>query len=238
MGRVGCDPDLDQHETLSPTPLSDRNKPGATSACSNAGPSATATTTTQSVWKHTNSWSSPTGTDIFVPGSTVSSTTAGKSTVHTSAATAVYPSAATAVCTSTAETSTDNISAGSTICSSTASTSTSNPTTVSTNLCPTTSGSETTTSSTQTTSSTTSSCSSADPGSIQPVLGSESTNPTAATKATATAATKATHPVPGTAKGAYSSPKAASKTGCGSCSGSCSPPTPETCPRTVSFPPR
>merc|ERR1712128_14711 len=136
MGRVGCDPDLDQHEKLSPTPLS---------ACSNAGPSATATTTTQSVWKHTNSWSSPTGTDIFAPGSTVSSTTAGKSTVHTSAATAVYPS--------TAETSTDNISAGSTICSSTASTSTSNPTTVSTNLCPTTSGSETTTSSTQTTSS-------------------------------------------------------------------------------------
>merc|ERR1712128_418938 len=212
MGRVGCDPDLDQHETLSPTPLSDRNKPGATSACSNAGPSATATTTTQSVWKHTNSWSSPTGTDFFAPGSTVSSTTA--------------------------ETSTDNSSAGSTICSATASTSTSNPTTVSTNLCPTASGSEATASSTQTTSSTTSSCSSADPGSIQPVLGSESTNPTAATKATATAATKATHPVPGTAKGAYSSPKAASKTGCGSCSGSCSPPTPETCPRTVSFPPR
>merc|ERR1712128_398675 len=132
MGRVGCDPDLDQHEKLSPTPLSARN---------NACPSATATTTTQSVWKHTNSWSSPTGTDIFAPGSTVSSTTA------------VYPSAATAVCTSTAETSTDNISAGSTICSSTASTSTSNPTTVSTNLCPTASGSETTTSSTQTTSS-------------------------------------------------------------------------------------
>merc|ERR1712128_382830 len=137
MGRVGCDPDLDQHETLSPTPLSDRNKPGATSACSNAGPSATATTTTQSVWKHTNSWSSPTGTDFFAPGSAVSSTTAGKSTVHTSAATAVYPS--------TTETSTDNSSAGSTICSSTASTSTSNPTTVSTNLRPTASGSETTT---------------------------------------------------------------------------------------------
>merc|ERR1712128_202171 len=200
MGRVGCDPDLDQHEKLSPTPLSARN---------NACPSATATTTTQSVWKHTNSWSSPTGTDFFAPGSTVSSTTAGKSTVHTSAATAVYPSAATAVCTSTAETSTDNIPAGSTICSSTASTSTSNPTTVSTNLCPTVPGSETTASSTQTTSTTTSSCSSADPGSIQPVLGSESTNPTAATKAT---------------------PKAASKTGCGNCSGSCSPPTPETCP--------
>merc|ERR1712106_439821 len=86
MGRVGCDPDLDQHETLSPPPLSDRNKPGATSTCSNAGPSATATTTTQSVWKHTNSWSSPTGTDFFAPGSTVSSTTAGKSTIHTSAA--------------------------------------------------------------------------------------------------------------------------------------------------------
>merc|ERR1712128_376569 len=125
MGRVGCDPDLDQHEKLSPTPLSARN---------NACPSATATTTTQSVWKHTNSWSSPTGTDFFAPGSTVSSTTAGKSTVHTSAATAVYPSAATAVCTSTTETSTDN--------SSTASTSTSNPTTVSTNLRPTASGSE------------------------------------------------------------------------------------------------
>merc|ERR1711935_961781 len=102
MGRGGYDTDLDQHETLSPPSLSNCNKPGATSACSNTGPPATATTTTQSVWRPTDIWSSPTGTEFFAPGSAVSSTTAGKSTVYTSAATAVYSSAATAVCPSTA----------------------------------------------------------------------------------------------------------------------------------------